>query len=155
MALIRKKEMGYGKIFGEAPPLKMLETLQQIYGFQTPRLARELWDIGENILREEKLWNRWFKPNISSVFYLLPKEFYKIEHKKTSLYVDKLSFYHAQFEKDATLEGTFLWRHLRKDFDESSEKFLYREIIAVSIMENEKEITYVPFVEWAADNLQP
>lgn len=141
MNLIEKEEMEYGMIFQEAPPSEILSILQQIYGFQTPRLARELWGIGEKILREEKLWNRWFKPNISSIFYLLPKEFYKIEHKKTSRYIDKLSFYHAHFENETILDGTFLWRHLRGE----------GEITAVSITENEKEIVYVPFVDWARE----
>lgn len=146
---MRKEKKWYEKIFQEVPPLDMLKTFEQTYGFQTPRLARELWKIGENILRKEKLWDK----SKSAMIYQLPKEFYSISHEKVSTTLDRMTFEHAEF-KYVMLRSIIVWRKRdgilcffdeEQNFDESLKEFLHGRIVAVLAMENSKDNNFVVF----------
>jgi len=89
------------KTLYEPPPSKLLEIVEQIRGFQTPRLVNEMWDIEEYILREEKLWPKWGKREYNSTLEFSDKKnsrLYQIEYFKKGV-KEEMAYYCVGWEK--------------------------------------------------------
>jgi hypothetical protein len=77
----------------EFPPDKLTEIVEQIRWFQSQRLAKELWDIGENLFRKEKLWAHFFNFNYCSyLVYSKPNNICSLNYGKKGFYEDTMSF---------------------------------------------------------------
>ena len=89
------------KTLYEPPPSKLLEIVEQIRGFQTLRLANELWDIGECILKEEKLWPKWGKKKYDSRMEFFDKKntrLYQIDYVKEGVR-EEMTYSRSGWEK--------------------------------------------------------
>ncbi len=133
---LKKEKKNYKKII----PPELVKVLGQIQVFQTPRLARELWDIGEKIFKKEKVWNHSKKSRYVT-FNPSPREYYDICHKKIQRNFDSLMFNHIDVDR-IVIESTSLTRF--KSLFYSHDK-LRGEILSVLLMDGEKEKAYVSF----------
>ncbi len=67
----------------ESPPKDLVRIFNQILGFQTPRLAEELWDLGWDILKKERdKIPHFFSPKPSIIEYQFGDEVYRIGYMK-------------------------------------------------------------------------
>ncbi len=137
------------KILTESPPSKIVDLVNQIQGFQTPKLAKELWDIGENILKKERLWGKFQ----SVMGYSCPHDMYKIEHEKINFFMDDLSFYYVN-TNDRILNTVHLYRLKgpyalsdKVELSESLRNCFYGKIIGVLTTEGGEEKNLVSFLQ--------
>lgn len=141
------------KILNKSPPSELLKLIEQIQDFQTPRLAKELWDMEENLLKKEKLWGSSLSLELKSgLGYFFWGDIYRIEHRRYSFLRDYLSFFCLKGSK-RTSESVNLYRlkdyydllNGEKKLNKSLNDFIHGKIASVLILKGEEQKNYVEF----------
>lgn len=126
------------KIICNLPLKELTDIFNQIQTFHTVRLAKEMWDIEEKILKKEKLWphffNSWKKSRIE--YSIIGRHYYTIDYKKENFEKDFLDFSHTYYQEDKSIKSeriSLVRRMIEKDED------VIRDICALYLVEKEGE----------------
>jgi len=138
------------KLFYERPSSKLLEITEQIKGFQTPRLAKELWNAEEDILKKEGLWPNFFNLKYDSLMeFYAEHTLYQIDYTKKNFADERMIFSYIGKGK---LCICLIRNRFIPDFNIEDSEFVFlkkcfqKNIFSIMIIDNDRDI-YKEFIE--------
>ncbi len=129
----------------ESPPSKIPEIISQMKYFQNLRLANELWDIGKEFLKKERLWPELFIPKYASrLEYYTPEKKYAINYTKESFSYDEMTFFCMDIKNKKEMVSLRRSRWVVDDEEDNNFEFikggLQKRIYSVFVTDDERTI---------------